>query len=455
MSRRRFDGLSLLLVGSVVFIFFGTLMERISSVAMIDFKAVFYGTRCLMEHRDPYTSSDLQHIYLAEDGDTQAKKLVLVQTVVPNVNLPTTFPFVLPFALLAWGPAHILWMLLTGGSFIIATYLIWELGAPYAPILSGGLVFLFLIGSEILLEVGNTAGIVVSLCVISVWCFLQRRFEMAGTLCLAISLLIKPQDAGFIWLYFLLAGGTYRKRAFQTLLVTAIIGLPAIVWVSSVAPHWVQELHHNISVASAHGGLNDPGPSKLEPGSHGAIIISLQSAFSVLWDDARFFNAATYLLCLPLVLLWIYTSIKKGHSAANTWLALATIAALSMLPIYHRQHDTRLLLLTVPACAMLWAEGGPTAWPALSLTALGTIFTSNIPLQLLAITTTGVRSAFDGWLGKLLTLLLSRPAPLILLSISLFYLSVYVRRAALDVPTEPRFSTGKKKLTLSAEDEPA
>jgi hypothetical protein len=123
VSRQRLDGLSLLLVGCVFFISAGTLMERISFVAMVDFKAVFYGTRCLLEHGDPYGDKDLQRVYLAQDGEPQAKKLALIHAVIPNVNLPTTFPFIVPFALLPWGPAHLLWMLLTGASFIFAAYL--------------------------------------------------------------------------------------------------------------------------------------------------------------------------------------------------------------------------------------------------------------------------------------------------------------------------------------------
>ena len=42
------------------------------------------------------------------------------------------------------------------------------------------LLCLFLLGSELLLEFGNAAGIAISLCVIAVWCFLKDRFVSAG-----------------------------------------------------------------------------------------------------------------------------------------------------------------------------------------------------------------------------------------------------------------------------------
>jgi len=396
-------------------------------VSMADFKAVYYGTRTLLHHGDPYREADLLHLFLTEDQEPRAKQLVVSDVVAYDVNLPTTFPFVVPFAIMPWGPAHLLWMLLTAGGFVLAAFLAWDLAAAFAPQLSGGLLCLFLFGGELLLEVGNTAGLVVGLCVLAVWCFLRQRFAPLGVLCLAIALLVKPHDAGFVWLYFLLAGGLCRKRALQTLLLAAALGLPAILWVSHVAPNWIEELHANMLFTSAHGGINDPGPASLQPMAHGSIIVSLQSVLSVFRDDPRFYNPAAWLLCAPLLLLWAYLSWRNRSSPANRWLGLAAIAALSMLPLYHRQHDTGLLLLTVPACVLLWSEGGPVAWLALAVTALGAVFTSNLTLQFLAVSTAGLRASVGGLPGQMLTVLLCRPAPLILLAMGIFYLAVYAR----------------------------
>ena len=153
-----------------------------------------------------------------------------------------------------------------GASFLVAAYLMWSLAADYAPVVSGALICIFLFGSGLLLEIGNAAGITISLCVIAVWCFFKEQFVPTGILCMALSLAIKPHDAGLVWLYFLLAGGLYRKRALQTLAVTVVLGLPAILWVSHVAPHWIAELQTNLQATSARGDLNDPGPISVNPG---------------------------------------------------------------------------------------------------------------------------------------------------------------------------------------------
>jgi cell division protein FtsW (lipid II flippase) len=88
--------------------------------------------------------------------------------------------------------------------------------------------------------------------------FLEERFVWAGILCLAISLAIKLHNAGQVWLYFLLAGGVYWKRALQTLLITAVLGLAAIAWVMPIAPHWMQELHSNIIPSGELRSRNEP-----------------------------------------------------------------------------------------------------------------------------------------------------------------------------------------------------
>ena len=59
--------------------------------------------------------------------------------------------------------------------------------------------------------IGNALGLVISLCLIAVWCIVEERFAAGGVLCLAVCLMIKPHDAALVWLYFLLAGGTYRS----------------------------------------------------------------------------------------------------------------------------------------------------------------------------------------------------------------------------------------------------
>ncbi len=129
-------------------------------------------------------------------------RLAMVAT--QHIYLPTAFSLTVPFAMLPWGPAHILWLTLTAGGLIFASFLAWNLGANYAPVLSGALVGFFLANSVELITLGNPSGIAISLCVVAVWCFLRERFIPAGILCLAFSLAVKPQGAGLGLALFLI-----------------------------------------------------------------------------------------------------------------------------------------------------------------------------------------------------------------------------------------------------------
>jgi hypothetical protein len=430
MTKQRRIALAWILLASGISIWWGSSVGQTAN-GWVDFRAVYYGTRCLLQHHNPYKVSELEGVYRAEGGEPPSESAPAHQAVVLYVNLPTTFIVVTPLALLPWGPAHLLWIALTAGVFILAAFLMWDLGSSYAPDVSLFLLCILLANCESIFGAGNTAGIVVGLGVVAAWCFLRERFVAAGVLCLALSLAIKPHDAGLVWLYFLLAGGVYRKRALQTLLVTAVLGLSAVLWVSHVAPHWMQDWQSNLSVISAPGGINEPGPDSLT-GRGGSVVIDLQAAISVFRDDPHIYNPASYLFCGALLLAWVVRTLRLSYSQARAWIALAAVVPLTMLVTYHRPWDAKLLMLTVPACALLWASGGPIARCALLVSSLGLLFTGDILLAMLSILSNQLHVGTAGILGKMLTVLLIRPASLVLLAMSIFYLWVYLRRTGPD-----------------------
>jgi hypothetical protein len=100
-----------------------------------------------------------------------------------------------------------------------------------------------------------------------------------------------------------------------------------------------------------------------------------------------------------------------------------------MLVTYHRPYDAKLLLLTVPACAMLWAKGGAIGRIALVVTTAGIVLTADIPLAILVILTKNLPISTVGLSRQIMTVVLMRPATLILLVMGIFYLWVYLRRA--------------------------
>jgi hypothetical protein len=426
MTRKRRIALAWILLASGISIWWGFSVGQDAN-GWVDFRAVYYGTRCLLQHHNPYNVSELEGVYRAEGGERPSETVSAHQAVVLYVNVPTAFIAVAPFAMLPWGPAHLLWLALTGGIFILAALLMWNLGESYALDVSLFLIFILLANCESIFGAGNTAGIAVGLCVVAVWCFLRDRFVLAGILCLAFSLAIKPHDAGLVWLYFLLAGGVNRKRALQTLFVTAVLGLSAFLWLSHVAPHWIEDWQSNLLTISAPGGINEPGPASLT-GRSAFMVIDLQAAISIFRDNPRIYNPASYLICGALLLLWVVRTLRSSFSPARAWIALAGIVPLTMLVTYHRPWDAKLLMLTIPACALLWSEGGPIAWVALLVNSAGMLLTADITLAILNILWNQLHMNTTGIFGQILTLMMIRPVSLILLVMSVFYIWVYLRR---------------------------
>lgn len=393
-----------------------------------DFKGIYYGARCLIQGEDPYVFGASLKVYEDEGGSPPVPSGPGDQIMNRQAYLPTAFLCVWPFAVLPFGPAHLLWMLLSEGSLIFAGFLIWDTAVKDASVASLVLLCFMLANGGILFASGNAAAVTIGLCVIAAWCFFRNRFVPIGVICLAIGLVLKPHDAMLVWFFFLLVGGVHRKHALQTLALAAALALSAGLWVTHIAPHWVHEFQSNLAAYDAPGGLNNPGPNAYT--SRGpAMVIDLQAAISIFRDDPRIYNPASYLVCGVICIVWIAATIRARFSLARAWIALAVVAPLSLLVTYHRPYDAKLLMLTIPACAYLRARRGRIGWLALVLTTLAVIVTSDIPLAILLVIKDALHVSLSTLAGKILTVIFLRPAPFYLLMLCIFYLWVYLSPA--------------------------
>lgn len=429
-STRR-KALLCLLLSAAISITWGSAIAANSYSGVPGFKGVFYASDCLLNSKDPYNPAVMEQVYRSEGGKFPLKpadSFLFRHALLICVNLPTSLFLIAPFAMLPWKFAVLIWMTLNIIALSTAAYVIWATSGNCAIRPATLLIALVLANSELIVAMANLSGIAVSLCILAVVCFLENRLARIGALCLGISLVLKPQLGGLVWFYFLLAGGIHRKRALQSLLVVAAMVLPSVLWVSDIAPQWPKELRANLHALSAPGSVNDPGPSSLTFRSVDTVI-SLQSTFSLIRDNPGFYNPASYVTCGLLLLAGAIRTLKSSFTKQNAWFALASLAMLSMLPVYHRGYDAKLLLLAVPACALLWREGGRMKWLAGVMTTLAIASTSDIPVTILLGLMNGMKH-IDTVQGRFLTALFFHPAPLVLLATGSFYLWVYFQRTA-------------------------
>ncbi|HVC46491.1 MAG TPA: glycosyltransferase 87 family protein [Terracidiphilus sp.] len=427
---RRLTGALLLLVCGGISLWWGVLMWRDIPGGLVDFQVVYYGTRTMMDHRDPYDLRALKETYRVEAAAGHAGAVDKPEAVTWFLYLPTIFPVVAPFALLPWRVARMAWFVLLAALLATAVVRMWQEGAREAPGMALLLACLMLLNCEVLFGGGNSAGIAVSLCVLGAWYFVKERHAALGVACMAVSLAIKPHDAGLVWLYFLLAGGSMRRRAVETLGAAALIGVAALVWTHQAVPQWMQEWRANVAAISAPGHTSDPGAVTAKELGITGPVIDLQSVVAAFRDEASVYEPAALAICGGMLLVWVWaTARQRMQRMEDAWLGLAAAAPLTLLATYHRPYDATLLLLAIPACAALWARGDWTGRIALVLTAAGAVLTGSLAVAALFALAWGLPLNPATWNGRMGIVLLTRAPSLVLLAMAVFYLWVYARRA--------------------------
>jgi hypothetical protein len=420
LSRARIDSLVYFLVGAASFLALGWLSPPDPSLSLSDFKAVYYASQAQLLHHDPYIPANLLALYRGDPANTTAAQLGARDVVINCINLPTTLLLFAPLAMLPSPAAHIAWSLLIAVVFLLAAYLMWDVAAVWSSRVAGFLMLILLSGSELLLQTGNAAGLVVSLCAIAAWCLLREKHVWAGILCLGLALAIKPQDAVFVWLFFLLTPA-YWRRALQALAVVAVLALVAVPWTSQVSPHWISELDQNVQSTFAPGQLNDAANPIVDPVVRGPMIVSLQTITSLCWANPHIYNLIAYIVLAPLLLLWIRALLKELYASLGRWIALGAAVPITLLSGYHRQYDTLLMLLSVPACALLSRAGNRTGRLAAAFIFTAALASSGIVLSMVGNFTYALRTNHGGIARTLVYSIIGRPVPWAMLALAMFY----------------------------------
>jgi hypothetical protein len=443
--RQRRYGLCVVLLGCLFFAVRGYQNQK-ATLQAFDFKPVYSSARCLIDNCDPYDSLQIQGEFLRHGGDPSDLRPFRPF----NANYPPSALFlVIPLAMLPFGVACAIWSWIGIGLFCGAALCVADLCGGRHSLLVQCVLAAFVVTSTMLVMLGQPAMMSISLAVMAAWCFLRGRLAWVGVLAFAVSLTFKPHVGVLVWLFFLLASraeGTgeegeaarmFRRRALETLGLTLILMTPGILFAfhQPASAHWPQELHRNLVGIAAHGSASDPGPSNGEAPS----ITNLQALFSLVRDVPKFYNRAALAVFVPLLLAWLYgvvRPVREGQRMlegrvglsvidARNLLALAAAAALGFLPIYHRQYDTRLLLLMFPAVALLASSSRWMGRVAIVLSVVATVTTSHQFVHLGPwLEAHGVRLPGVVWL------VFYRPLPLTLLLLGCFFLYAMFRVSA-------------------------
>ncbi len=215
------------------------------------------------------------------------------------------------------------------------------------------LVLLILVPGEHSFALGNPAIFAISLLAIGIYFLFRGRFPLPGAFALMLSLAVKPQIGGLIVLY-LLARGIHRRYALVAAAgaLALLISAGLILSLHASSAGWPSDLGANISASLKAGAINDPCPII----DNAPADINLQALTNIFIADEREFNAAAYAVFLLLAAVLIVAVVRTNAGREMNYLTIGALSALTLMPVYHRYYDARMLLITIPAVVIVYQK---------------------------------------------------------------------------------------------------
>jgi hypothetical protein len=284
----------------------------------------------------------LQYSYLPKE--------VANGTLIANRGIPTAYPItalvlIAPFDLVHWNIAYAVWLAINLVLFAaMVAALVLLAGISYRDPLA--ILFVAAILALAPFQTGivtaNVSLVTVELAIIAVW-LARQSHDVSASILLAISAGLKPQIGLCFLLYYLLRR-RWRVFGFSS----------AILVVLAAAGLFRLQLGHTPWLASY---LND-NHILLETGVLGNFtsinpmrfgLINLQVALYPILNSVKSANMLASAIGAILFFVWLVNVARtRSYDAGLELLDLSAIAAISLLPIYHRFYDAALLVL--PLC---------------------------------------------------------------------------------------------------------
>ncbi len=329
-----------------------------------DFVAPYTGARCLWTGCNPYDPQQIEQAFAAAGGLAADHPIWKWE---PAVYPPSTLIELLPFSLLRYHTVRPIWYAFNALMFCAAMLIMAHFIRPrYRPwSLLAGAVALTSETVALLFNIGQPTGAAVGLLVIALWLLLKTDRRTAGIIFLGLSLGLKPQLAGLIFLCLLLRR-PYRSAAMQAGILAGVILLIGIAWLSlsPASRNWRHDYHAQVESSLQPGAVNDPTLK-----NYGSLqFTNLQTIFSLVSERPAFYNSMSYLVSAVLLSLWVAGMLRQKDESSGLWAGIATIACIGLLPVYHREYDCVLLIVTFPMLVMMGARRMRLTLPALVCT---------------------------------------------------------------------------------------
>ena len=245
-----------------------------------------------------------------------------------------------PVAALPWRLAKTLWIVILLISFVAT---VWSLAATSGFQLTDTRTLVFVAACLALapfhtgLASGNPTILVIGLCAVAIWA-VSARHEIASGILFGVACTMKPHLAAFLVLYYL-ARRRWRLFTFAVS-CTVALNLIALLFLYVHGTPWLQDYLNNARgfvTANNIDSFASDNPARF-------ALINLQVPFFSITGNSGSSNLWAFALGGILICGWLYWVLKQGARRLPL-LALGTISAIALLPVYHRFYDAALLVV--------------------------------------------------------------------------------------------------------------
>ena len=274
-----------------------------------------------------------------EVGETLSSDTVRMHIAPP----PGALVLFAPIGALSWPAAKIAWLIVLLAAFAAT---VWSLMRTAGFTLHEPRTIAFIAGCLALapfhtgIASANQTILVVGLCALGIWAA-QSEHELLAGILFGAACSLKPHIAAFLVLYYLLQR---RWRLFITAVTfTAALVLVAVAWMQFSGVSWFPDYLNNIKFGAARNKIDDfstANPIRF-------MLINLQVPFYSFTHSAKSANLLAFSVGVLLILIWAVLVLRTRLHDSGL-LALATIAVIGLLPLYHRLYDAS--VLAIPLC---------------------------------------------------------------------------------------------------------
>ncbi len=254
-----------------------------------------------------------------------------------------------PIAALSWPAAKLVWLAVLLAAFAVTVWSLLET-VGFAPREPRTIAFiagcLALAPFHTGIASANQTIMVVGFCAAGIWAASTERDLIAGLL-FGAACSLKPHIGAFLVLYYLLQR---RWRLVLTAIVfTVALAGVAVTRMQFAGVSWLPDYVNNIKFGAARNTIDDftsANPIRF-------MLINSQVIFYSFTRSARSANLLAFSLGTLLILGWTVLVLRNRRRDSDL-LALATVAVIGLLPVYHRLYDASILAIPLCWCLSRW-----------------------------------------------------------------------------------------------------